>query len=51
MVSLDWKLGLALGAGVCGTVAFFKMDGTQISEVLIHAVDACKTIFTFKVEA
>ena len=39
---VDWKFVLAFGATVTSIVFAFKMDGSAVERVSIHAIDACR---------
>ena len=42
VVTLDWKLVVALGGTVVGIIFASKMDADAVERVSTHAVDACK---------
>lgn len=42
----NWKSIAALCLGIVGIIFAVKMDSNQATEVSIHAVDACRDIFS-----
>ena len=42
VVTVDWKLVVALGSAAVGVIFALKMDAPAVERVSIHAIDASK---------